>query len=653
MGDDEGSQLGRFGTQLASDDVDVVRLALDDFLQAQADTRWGVDNPYRPIAGDVRFAARDLLDLPPSGESHVSALRVLWHLADEEDARRIVGILEGAPDAEVRELARDAARTALTAGDEPDRRLLDLLVAEALDDGLDTGERVQALRGLAGLDSPEVEDVLVRLTESPEFDLQVYAAGHLATPLALRTHRERLERLAKSWPEDAGWSAREVRRALEGFHSTHLTDTAPADPALRRAHDELMFPPTDDACLNAFTTLLRSDDPVAVGIALDHYESSEGLCRVLEDEERAVAYLPEVLARAREVLRLPMPRAEVSALAMIGGRHVDPGDAELLRHVLTRTDSEPVRRQALWTAGAILKAAEVPDAQLVAAMSDTIFDPSVGTKETAVRILADSLGADADDILLRALREGEPKVQAHAANYLIDTGGLARHRPILEEVAESWGDQVPDRPFGRNPVDRIFGTPHSVHWKGHRLADPGLARAHRRLRAPDVDESYHAALRMLLDSGDDAAVGIALDHWWSPDGAERRGGPEAREPETALVLRRAREALSRPAAPPELSRDYGPDAKHLGALAALSEVAERSPSLLADAVELADIILATPSWYVRDRAFYIVDEVFQVVEEADPRFVDALGILAHDDGVPEDERARAAELLAKAPGPGR
>src|SRR5205823_890782 len=142
-------------------------------------------------------------------------------------------------------------------------------------------------------------------------------------------HRDRVMRLAESWPEDAGWEAEHIREAVEGFHSTYWKDTELDDPVLRKAHDELRFPLSDEECLQAFATLLRSEDPVAVGIALDHYESSDGLRRVLEDAERAEAYLPEVLARAREVLRRPMSPAEVSALNVIGARHAEPGDADL------------------------------------------------------------------------------------------------------------------------------------------------------------------------------------------------------------------------------------------------------------------------------------------------------------------------------------
>ncbi len=645
MSDGERSRLGEFSARLESDDVDVVREALDDYQSAQADTRWGVDNPYWPLAGEVRFAARDLLAQPPSGRSHASALTALWHLAEAEDADLIADVLEGAPDDEGREMALLAAGTALAAGEEPNRRLLALVTARVLDEGLDVRDRRDAMSALDDLDLPEIDDLLVRLSESPELDLQVYAAGCLATPLRLRAHRDRVRRLAESWPEDAGGEAAHVREAIKGFHSTYWKDFELGDPVLRKAHDELMFPLSDDGCLKAFATLLRSADPVAVGIALDHYESWEGLRRVLEDEERAEACLPEVLARAREVLRGPMTPAEVSALNMIGAQHAEPGDADLLVDILRRTDSDAVRREAVWVAYGVLDEAEVKDHRLVAALGDLVFDPSVGfslTQETAIRVLAESLGAGADDILLRALREGEPKVQAHASYFLVRTGGLDRHRAILEEVAESWGDRPPQRPWGQDPIELIFGRPHSVHWEGHRLADPVLYRAHRRLRAPTVDESYHQALRTLLESGDEAAVGIALDHWWSPDGAVKRGGEEAREPERALVLDRIREVTLQPPSSGEPSDGY--EAKYLSALSALDVVAAQELTLLAEVVEVGT------NDHVRSRALDAVEAVFRDAEEADLRLVEALGHVACDEKVPLHDRVRALELLDESPG---
>lgn len=461
MSDDRNSRLGEFSARLESDDIDLVREALDEYQSAQADTRFGVDNPYWPLADEVRFAALDLLGRPPSGRSHMSALTVLWHLAEEEDADLIADAFAGAPDSKVRETALFAARTVLAESEEPNRRLLALISDRVLDESLDVRERKNAINALEELDLPEVEELLVRVSESSELNLQVCAAGCLATPLRLRVHRDRVRRLAESWPEDAGWEAEHIRKALVGFHSTYWTDAELDDPVLRKAHEELRFPLSDEGCLQAFATLLRSENPVAVGIALDHYESSEGLRNVLEDEELAETFLPEVLARAREILRRPVSPAGVSALNLIGPRYAEPGDADLLLDVLRRTNSDTVREKVIWVAAGVLRKAK--DERLVAALGDLVSEPSAGpssTKETAIRVLADNLGAEADDILLRALRESAPELQAHASYFLVKTGGLDRHRAILEEVAESWGDRPPHHPWGTNPIELIFGKRH-------------------------------------------------------------------------------------------------------------------------------------------------------------------------------------------------
>ncbi|GAB3958512.1 hypothetical protein GCM10029978_003590 [Actinoallomurus acanthiterrae] len=645
---DEASFLGEFSQRLHSGDLGVVCDALSDYQQAQADTRWGVDNPYWPLNNEVLFVARDLLDRSSTLDDENRhralswSLTMVWHLGEDEDADRVAEILETTSDPGLREEGMMAASTALEDAEEPNPRLLAAVRAIALDESLDARDRGSAIHALGDLDLPEVEALFIRLTESGDLKVQVSAAGQLTSPKRVRVHRELLQQLVESWPEDAGPFSGDVRDALVGFHSTYWKDAHLDDPALRNAHDELRFPLTDETCLEAFTTLLRSDDPVAVGIALDHYECGEGLRHVLDDSGLADAYLPEVLERAREVLRRPISPAEVSALNMIGAQHAKPGDADLLVDILGRTDSDTVRHEAIWMAYGLFDEAETADARLVEAVSGVIFAPSSashGTKETAIRILADGLGAGADDVLLRAIREGEPDVQVHAVSYLVKTGGLDRHRAVMEDLAESWEERPPGRFWGQNPVDLVFGKPHSVHWEGHRLQDPDLHSAHRRLRLPTADESYHDAMRTMLESGDAAAVGIALDHWWDSEGALARGGEEARQPARALVLTLIQEILRQPPSPPELSREYGPRAAHLTALSALRIAAKDDLSVLADSLESADSL--------RDQVLDTVRDVLWSVDHSHPRLVQALGDIVCDEAVPMSERGQALYLLGE------
>ncbi|MCR3739556.1 hypothetical protein BS35_002103 [Actinomadura glauciflava] len=171
------------------------------------------------------------------------------------------------------------------------------------------------------------------------------------------------------------------------------------------------------------------------------------------------------------------------------------------------------------------------------------------------------------------------------------------------------------------------------------MRDPDLRRAHRRLRLPTADESYHDAMRTMLESGDVAAVGIALDHWWDSEGALARGGEEARQPARALVLTLIQETLRRPPSPPELSREYGPLAAHLTALSALGVAAKDDLSVLADSLKCAGSL--------RGQVLDTVSDVLRSVGRSHPRLVQALGDVVCDEAVPMSERGQAVYLLGE------
>ncbi|MFC4012964.1 hypothetical protein ACFOY2_37450 [Nonomuraea purpurea] len=650
--------LRAFGTLLHSGDTAAVCAALDDYQHEEALTRFGGSNPLEPFATEVLFVARDLLRGPAEPDAHASALNVMRNLAEYEDADLIADALDGATDVDVLQAGLSAAACALMDEPEPNPRLLAMLIAMVFDETRDVDERCDALSALDHVDAPEVEDALVRASASSELNLQVSAVLRLAMPGRIRVHRERIERLVASWPDNVGGNATFVRERLDGFHSLYWTDAELNDPELRAAHWELRFPADDESCMRAFLTLLRSDDTVAVGIAFDHCEYWEGLRRVLRDDASAERHLPEVLARAREVLRQPPSPAELSpqcgvganhasALNMISVAHATPSDADLVVDVLARAATDLVRDKAIWMAYGVLDEAEVKDQRLVDALSDLLFVPTprfTHVKERAIRVLSETLGTEADDVLLRLVRGDDAPAQAHAVFYLVRSDGLDRHRDLLVEVAESWGERPPARPWGEDVVAMVLGKLHSRYWHGHRLADPDLHRAHRELRAATSAATCGRALRTLLDSGDQAAVGIALDHWWHQDGIERRFGKEARNTEAPLVLDRVRQTLRQPPSPAELSPEIGLGANHLSALSALQVAGVRDAPLLADVLERA------ASEWIRESALEIVSSWFEDVEEVDPRLLEALGNLACDLDAPLGDRLGAIRVLDGAPG---
>jgi hypothetical protein len=449
----ESAYLRAFRTLLHSGRPAATGIALDHFQYSGALTRFGGQSAVERFAPEVLAIARASLRQPPApaagdtfeGANHASALNAMMNLAEPADAELIVAALERATNGNVIDAACAAARTALYECAEPDTRLVAALGAVAFDENLDLVVREGALSALFYTGGAEATGLLVRATESGELRLQAEGALGLTVRHRFHAHRERLERLVATWPEDAGYRGSEVREALTGFHSLHWEGAEPDDRRLRDAHLELMFPTTDAAYQSAFRALLHSDDTVAVGIALDHFESWEGTCRIL-DPDVVEGLRPEVLARARDLLRQPpsplerSPRSgaaanHMSALNAIGEAGAAGSDADVVVEILDQAEAEPVVEKALWVAKGVLGASAAPDPRLIDAIVRQVY---AGHPDTALRVLGEELGPEADELLLRAVRADDRDVQVHAAWQLSGRGRIDRHRGLLEELVEGW-----------------------------------------------------------------------------------------------------------------------------------------------------------------------------------------------------------------------
>lgn len=666
---EEQAYLRAFRTLLHSGNTIAAGIALDHFQCSGALTRFGAESAVERYGAEALAVARELLRHPPTpedentfaGANHASALNAMMNIAEPADVDLIADALALATHANVRSAACSAAATALDAAETPSPRLVAALGAVAFDESLaDMGERTEALHAVFEADDPEATALLVRATESGDHRMQVYGALGLTTNGRFHDHRERVERLAAAWPQDAQYPASLVREALTGFRSIYwLGARLDDDPELERAHAELMFPTgSEDAYHRAFRTLLHSGNPVAVGIALDYFQSWEGLGRFLHEDE-IEAYAPEVVARAWEVLGDPpsppelSPRTgeaanHISALNAIGARWAEASDATRVAEVLERAASDEVRDKALWVAYGVLdtddadEAADGPDrGRLVDIVSRFVFDPSLsGHHETALRVLGEALGPEANPLLLRALAGDDWDIHVQAAWRLSRPERIDEHRELLEETVEGWPVEVRSSAHGADLVRRaVFGGMHSVHWEGHRLADPGLYRAHRELRAPSDEDTYHRALRTLLDSGQEVAVGVALDHWYHDKGLERHFGEQARAIDAPQVLARAREALRRPSSPA--------GANHLSALNALRVARSWEPE---DAALLAGVLRQATDREVRSCALYTVSGFLYETNAADGELISTLGALARDESLPVSQRTSALGSLRDAPG---
>ncbi|MEU5028653.1 hypothetical protein [Streptomyces milbemycinicus] len=691
---EEQAYLRAFRTLLHSGDTVAAGIALDHFQYSGALTRFGGESAVTQYGPDVLAVARELLRQPPTpededtsaGANHASALNAMMNLAQAADVDLIADALALATNANVRSAACSAAATALAAAETPSPRLVAALGAVAFGESLDVDleERTEALHAVFEADDPEATALLVRATESGERRMQVYGALGLTINGRFHDHRERVERLAATWPQDAEYPASLVREALTGFHSIYwLEARLDGDPELERAHAELMFPTgSEEAYHRAFRTLLHSGNPVAVGIAFDYFQSWQGLGHFLHEDE-IEAYAPEVVARAWEVLGDPpsppglSPRTgeaanHISALNAIGARWPQPSDARRIAEVLERATSDEVRDKALWVAYGVLDTDETDEAEeaeeaekaddgaaettpdhtadgpdradrdrLVDLVSRFVFDPSLsGHHETALRVLGEALGPEANPLLLRALASDNWDIHVQAAWRLSRSELIDEHRELLEETVEGWPVEVMSSAHDADLVRRaVFGGMHSIHWEDHRLADPDLYRAHRELRAPSGEETYHRALRTLLDSGQEVAVGIALDHWYHDKGLESHFGEQARAVDAPKVLARAREALHRPPSPT--------GAGHLSALNALRVARSWEPG---DAALFTDILRQAADPEVRSCALYTVSGFLYETNTADGELISTLGALARDESLPVSQRTSALGSLRDAPG---
>jgi hypothetical protein len=201
----------------------------------------------------------------------------------------------------------------------------------------------------------------------------------------------------------------------------------------------------------AFAQLLRSGDPVAVAIALDHYRRADASIRhgtpnPFEDHR------DEVVAAAREVLR-GAPSEEGEDVAA-GSNHAsalgalmnlaEPEDATLVVAALERVSTSELRLVAAAAASTLLERSHHPDERLIAALEAIALDDAVGrdAREAAASAVGRTRSAAATQALLCVLRTREVWLQAVAALHLLDSDRRA-HRALVEQVVRNWPEPPP------------------------------------------------------------------------------------------------------------------------------------------------------------------------------------------------------------------
>jgi hypothetical protein len=231
------------------------------------------------------------------------------------------------------------------------------------------------------------------------------------------------------------------------FDSYYWRDARAASPELERARERLAA----DRDRAAFALLLRSGDPVAVGIALDQYHYAEASSR--HGTANAFAeHTEEVASRAREILHDPPSGPDRGAEP--GANHASalgalmnlagPEDAALIADVLDRTRTTNLRFAASLAAGTALERSVSPDARLLTALEELALDHAAELDErlAALSALGRSQSVAASNALLRATRVSDVGLQATASLHLLDRDPRA-YRDRIAELALAWPEDPP------------------------------------------------------------------------------------------------------------------------------------------------------------------------------------------------------------------
>ncbi|MGW4883957.1 hypothetical protein [Streptomyces murinus] len=231
-----------------------------------------------------------------------------------------------------------------------------------------------------------------------------------------------------------------------GFDSYHWQEFSLPDPQLAEHRMKLASGrggPED------FLALLHSGNPVAVGVALDHYKQSEALTRFGGSQPPYGQYDGAVRETARQVLaEPPYPAHEEGedewglnhASALLALAHLGTAeDGDRIADVLRTRPSPAVMHAAGQAAARVLLASRDLGGNLVDALGMVLLDESGRTRDRL-----DALGAfryvrneRIGDVLVRAGRTSDEKVQSEVVAVLV-SNHLPSRLDAIREITDAW-----------------------------------------------------------------------------------------------------------------------------------------------------------------------------------------------------------------------
>jgi hypothetical protein len=218
-------KIKSFGMLLESENTVAQCIAFDHFFYRDSLLRYGVDNSFYHYQDELLKKARNQLrsgavvSTTPRGKkvygaNYASAFGVLTHLGEEKDIELVDSIFQASRDMEVLYSGCLALKRCLGVTKKFYPSLLSSISRIIYDDRQPEDLRVIAIGALADYEIPEVDELLVEVSQKCGLPLCAYAATLLGSR-NFAQYRDLLQQLADSWPEDARYPASEVRDLLE------------------------------------------------------------------------------------------------------------------------------------------------------------------------------------------------------------------------------------------------------------------------------------------------------------------------------------------------------------------------------------------------------------------------------------------------------
>lgn len=225
---ESGTDVGRvesaFVQLIQSGNMTAIGMALDHYHYAVARERHGFGSALKKYATQVLECARSALlqsnvsnsevgdDLV--GAKYASALLIMINRAKPEDSPLLVSALNNvSQNSPAESAAFQAAGRALRYSSSPDQKLINAIANVVFDDSRDIAVRLEALQGLSKGSASEVLQVLARVAQLDDLELQVAAIYALALS-DFASYRGLIERKAAAWSENLPYPASDVKEIL-------------------------------------------------------------------------------------------------------------------------------------------------------------------------------------------------------------------------------------------------------------------------------------------------------------------------------------------------------------------------------------------------------------------------------------------------------